>query len=126
MTGAEQVEKYMADLAHPLKPEMEALRTILKNAHPELSERIKWNAPSYFFKEDIVTFGPPGRKMDEVLLVFHHPFVVEIPSKILTGDYKDRRLAHFKSMAEVESGADELFGIINQIILKIAGPEFSF
>ena len=64
--------------------EIDAVRKIIKNASPQLNERIKWNAPSYYYKEDIVTFGP--YKLDKILLVFHHPVVVKIKSKLLEGE----------------------------------------
>jgi hypothetical protein len=119
LSDAEQVEQYMAALEHPMKAEIEALRGIIRGASPLLSERIKWNAPSYFYRDDIVTFGPPARKTDEILLVFHHPSVVDIASGMLEGNYKDRRLATFKSMAEVEAGREELVGILGQIVARI-------
>lgn len=115
-SDAEQVEAYLQALEHPMKAEIEALRTIIKTAHPKIRERIKWNAPSYYSTADIVTFGPPMRKLDEVLLVFHHPAAVKIESGILEGNYKDRRLAVFRSMAEVEGGSLELGRILRVII----------
>lgn len=109
----------MTSLDHPMKAEIEALRKILQNAHPAVSERIKWNAPSYFTTVDLVTFGPLMRKTDEILLVFHHPAIVGIDSRILTGNYKDRRLAVFKNMAEVEAQVTELTRILNVLIESI-------
>ena len=50
------------------------------------------NAPSYYYKEDLVTFGPPARKPEEILLVFHHPWIVNIASEMLQGEYKDQLL----------------------------------
>ena len=120
-TDAELVEQYMAALEHPMKAEIEALRGIILGANPKISERIKWNAPSYFYREDIVTFGPPARKPDEVLLVFHHPGVVKITSGILAGNFKDRRLATFKNMADVETSHAEVARIVNGIIAEIDG-----
>lgn len=119
MTDAESVQAYMDNLEHPLKAVMEALRSIIKSASPLISERIKWNAPSYYFREDIVTFGPPGRRQDEVMLVFHHPYIVQIDSEMLQGNYKDRRLVTFKSMEEVEAGRGELIRILNEIVVEI-------
>jgi uncharacterized protein YdhG (YjbR/CyaY superfamily) len=69
-TDSEQVEQYLSKLEHPMKAEIEALRTIIKGANPKISERIKWNAPSYFYQEDLLTFGPPARKPNEILLFF--------------------------------------------------------
>lgn len=122
-TDAEQVAQYMTALEHPMKAEIEALRAIIREANPKISERIKWNAPSYYYREDIVTFGPPGRRSDEVMLVIHHPAVVSLASAILEGNYKDRRLITFKSMAAVEQHRETLSGILNSIIAAIeTGP----
>ncbi len=118
-TDTELVSEYMTALEHPMKAEINALRAIIKGANSKISERIKWNAPSYFYGKDIVTFGPPARKLNEVLLVFHHPSVVKITSNLLEGNYKDRRLATFKSLAEVEATLEELPRIINEIIAEI-------
>lgn len=117
LSDAEQVEQYMANLDNPLKPEIEALREIIKNTDKKIGERIKWNAPSYYYIEDILTFGParPGK----VMLVFHHPHVVNIASALLEGDYKDRRLAHFKDMKEVKANKKHLTAIVNEIITAI-------
>ena len=96
------------------------MRKIIKAANGKLSERIKWNAPSYYYKDDIVTFGP--YKTHKLLLVFHHPAVVKITSALLEGDYKDRRLVHFKDRADAEKNKNELSRIINEIIKQIDLP----
>lgn len=118
-TDVEQVQQYMDALQHPMKAEIETLGSIIQGSDPRISVRIKWNAPSYYYHEDMVTFGPPARKNEEILLVFHHPSVVEIPSPILTGDFKDRRLATFKSMAEVEASRGELERIMHETVTAI-------
>lgn len=117
LTDAEKVKQYMDATDHPLKKEVEALRKIIKNADPRLGERIKWNAPSYYYKEDIVTFGPV--RQGKVLLVFHHPFVVKVKSELLEGDYKDRRLVYFDSMSAIKHNKEELQRIIQEIIAQI-------
>lgn len=111
---------YMQTLDHPLKPQIEQLREILKNADERLSERIKWNAPSYHLDGvDIVTFGPLMRKKDEILLVFHHPKIVEIASDILEGQFKDRRLVTLHNQAEVDAKTEELQRIMREILALI-------
>lgn len=117
-TDEELVAEYMKDLEHPLKPEVEALRKIIKGSDARLKERIKWNAPSYYFGEDIVTFGP-ARWKDKILLVFHHPAVVGIKSNLLEGDYKDRRLAYFTSMNEIRKNKAEISRIVKGIVAVI-------
>ena len=111
---AEKVAAYMDALNHPLKKEAEAVRSIIKNANSKLRERIKWNAPSYYYMDDIVTFGP--LRSEKILLVFHHPFVVKVESKLLEGDYKDRRLVYLDSIKSIKSNKKELEQIINEII----------
>ena len=113
-SDAEKVAAYMDALNHPLKKEAEAVRSIIKNANSKLNERIKWNAPSYYYMDDIVTFGP--LRSEKILLVFHHPFVVKVESKLLEGDYKDRRLVYLDSMKAIKANKKELERIINEII----------
>ncbi len=110
----EQVNAYMSNLKPEVKSEIEAVRKIIKNASLKLNERIKWNAPSYYHLQDILTFGP--YKTEKILLVFHHPYVVKIKSTLLEGDYKDRRLIYFKNKADAESKKKELTRIINEIL----------
>lgn len=113
----EQVKAYMNKLVPSVKKEIDAVRKIIKSASPKLSERIKWNAPSYYYIQDILTFGP--YKTQKLLLVFHHPFVVKVKSQLLEGDYKDRRLVYFKNKAEAEKNKKELSRIINEIVKLI-------
>ena len=117
-TDEENVREWLAKLDPATKKQVDAVRSIIKTASPKLNERIKWNAPSYYYKEDIVTFGP-SRKKDQVLLVFHHPGIVKIKSPLLEGNYKDRRLVYFNSPAEITAGKKELGRIVKEIVKLI-------
>ena len=117
-TEAEQVNDWMDKLDASFKPSINAVRKIIKTAAAKLNERIKWNAPSYYYKEDIVTFGPTKAK-DKVILVFHHPNIVKIRSELLQGNYKDRRLVYLNSMKEVKDAQKELERIIKESVAMI-------
>jgi uncharacterized protein YdhG (YjbR/CyaY superfamily) len=117
LSDKELVEEWINKLQPAAKKEIETVRKIIKTASPKLSERIKWNAPSYYYKEDILTFGP--YKTHKLLLIFHHPAVVKVKSNLLEGEYKDRRLVHFKDKADAEKNKTELLRIINEIIKMI-------
>lgn len=117
LSDAEQVTQWMQTTTYPLKDEIEVLREVIKKADKKISERIKWNAPSYYYKEDIVTFGPDRK--GRLLLVFHHPSVVEIKSDLLEGDYKDRRLVYFNDAKDVQTKKKELAGIVKAIVQAI-------
>jgi len=117
-TEQQQVSEWIHKLDAEMKPAVDAVRKIIKAAGPELNERIKWNAPSYYYKEDIVTFGP-ARGKDKIILVFHHPTIVKIKSDLLKGDHKDRRLTYFNSIKEIKDNKKELGRIIKQSIEMI-------
>ena len=112
------INEWLNKLEAPVKKEIEAVRKIIKSSSSKLKERIKWNAPSYYYKEDIVTFGP-YQKDGRLLLVFHHPAVVKIKSALLQGDYKDRRLVYFSNGKEAAKNKKELARIISEIIKTI-------
>jgi hypothetical protein len=106
-----QVKEWMTKLDPELSTAINAVRKIIKAAGPKLNERIKWNAPSYYYMQDIVTFGPTKAK-DKIILVFHHPNIVKIKSALLQGNFKDRRLVYLNSMKEIKDAKSELERII--------------
>lgn len=116
-TDAEQVTAFMSQLEHPLKAEMEAVRAIIKKSNTKIAERIKWNAPSYYYLVDMVTFNPKNVKI--VQLVFHNEAIVKVKSPLLEGDYKDRRLMSFATMADVKNNKKELERIMNEYVALV-------
>lgn len=116
-SDADEVTTWVNRLSPAVKKDIQVVRKIIKGSSAKLSERIKWNAPSYYYVNDIVTFGP--RRDDQVLLVFHHPAVVKIKSALLQGTYKDRRLVYLKNSKEAAKHKKELQRIIRAIILSI-------
>ncbi len=112
--GTAAVNEYMAKLVHPLKDEIQAVREIILAADKNIAERVKWNAPSFYHKEDMVTFN--HRTNEHVHLVFHHPHIVNIQSPLLEGDYKDRRMTYLKDMAAVKANKAELTRIIIELV----------
>lgn len=117
MKELEKVKLYMQDLKHPLLAEIEVLRGIIKDVNSKISERIKWNAPSYYYKDDFLTFNL--RLNSKVHLIFHHKTISQIKSDFLEGDYKDRRMMYFENMEEIVTRQIELERIINQQIMLI-------
>ena len=96
------------------------MRDIIKSSDAQIGERIKWNAPSYYFSgEDKVTFNLPD--LTQVHLIFHHPTIEMVHSKILEGDYKGRRMSYFKNEKEIENAQQEIINVLKKIIKKIRG-----
>lgn len=114
MSDSDKVADYMAKLEHPLKAGIEELRKIISNANDKLSERIKWNAPSYYYKEDLITFNP--RLQKRIHIIFHHIAIIKIKSALLEGDYKDRRMVYFDSKEDIKAKKEEFSGIVNKLV----------
>ncbi len=119
ISQAEKINTYLDKLDEKTKAEVELIRKAIKKSGPGLEERIKWNAPSYHYREmDLLTFGP--HKDNKVLLVFHHPAIVKIKSALLEGNYKDRRLMYFQGKADISRKKKELENIIKDFV-QLAG-----
>ncbi|MBL7713420.1 MAG: DUF1801 domain-containing protein [Chitinophagaceae bacterium] len=117
LSDAEKTEAYMLALEHPLKEEINAVRELIKKASTKIAERIKWNAPSYYYKEDLLTFN--HRNRSRVHLVFHHIAIVKDTSPLLEGEYKDRRMLYFDSMADIRAREKEFNRIIKRLIKEM-------
>ncbi|MBS4189324.1 DUF1801 domain-containing protein [Bacillus sp. FJAT-49705] len=70
LSGYQKVVEFMDNLKHPLKKEIEEVRKIILSANNQLTEHIKWNAPSFCFNnEDRITLNLQGQGYFR--LVFH-------------------------------------------------------
>ena len=67
--GPGDVGEFMRELDHPLKRDIEAVRQIILNVDPGISEAIKWNAPSFRKTDFFATVNLRSR--DCVQLIFH-------------------------------------------------------
>ncbi len=99
--GTQIVDAYMRDVDHPFKQEMQAVREIILGASPKILERIKWNAPSFYYKEDLGAFHPRATEYAHLILLFPDGKGMDDSSGLLEGNHKDRREAKFYSMDDV-------------------------
>ena len=111
----------MDKLDHPFKAEVEAVRQIIKKVNKEITEQIKWNAPSFSYKgEYLVTFNLWAK--DHIHLVFHNPMISKVKSPLLEGDYERRRMAHFTDMQEIQAKKASLEKALKDLI-KLQRPK---
>jgi uncharacterized protein YdhG (YjbR/CyaY superfamily) len=108
------VNEFMQTLDHPFKSEVEAIRVIIKGVDRNITEQIKWNAPSFSYKDYLATFNL--RATQHVHLVFHNPKITSIKSELLEGDYGDRRMAYFGDMNDVKAKQAELERVIKELV----------
>jgi hypothetical protein len=126
----EYVDAFMQELKYPLKDVIQSLREIILSASPAIGQGIFYNAPAFFYTGKMEAFNPKEFKRylvgfnlfqtDCVRLIFLRGAEVSNNAGLLTGDYKDgRRLAHFKSIADVEKNKENLIQILKQLLQLI-------
>ena len=102
VSRTDKVDEFLRELRHPLTAEIEAVRSIIKGVNKDIAEEVKWKAPSFNYKgEYLVTFNL--WETERIFLVFHNPLIPQVKSKILEGDYKDRRKTYFTDMQDIKA-----------------------
>ena len=115
-TGStQQVNDFMERLDHPFKAEVEMIREIIKNVNKDITEQIKWNAPSFSYKgESLVTFNLWEKQ--KIHLVFHNPMISKMKNKLLEGDYDHRRMAYFFDRNDIQAKKTALEKVLKDLI----------
>ena len=120
ISRTDKVDEFLRELSHPLKAEVEAVRSIIKGVNKDINEEVKWKAPSFNFKgEYLVTFNL--RDVKRIHLVFHNPQISKVKSKLLEGDYVDRRMAYFADMQDIKAKKPLLEKALKDLIDLISG-----
>ena len=113
--NTKQVDEFMVKLDHPLKTEVQMIREIIKGVNRDITEQIKWKAPSFSYKgEYLVTFNL--RDQQKIHLVFHNPIIAKVKSKLLEGNYEDRRMAYFADEKDIKAKKPELEKALQDLI----------
>ncbi len=116
LSESEELNLWLEQLVHPLNGLLNETRQVILASDPRLKERIKWNAPSYYVQADILTFN--HREQRKIHLVVHHPAVETVPSPLLEGDFKQRRMVYFSDSGDLKAKAAELQWIIQELLRK--------
>jgi len=115
------VDAYLDALDHARKPEIEALRQLILDAVPGLSERIKWNAPSFGKGDDdrITMRLHPG---DRLQLILHRGakagaddfFRFEDPDRLLSWAAPDRGVVTFRDADDLAAKSAALGEVLRR------------
>lgn len=129
LSDQEQVSEHIQKLEPGLAQVVETLRQIILSTDSEISERIKWNNPSFYYTGEMVEFDPKEYKRDlivmnlhkgRIMLVFPSGAKVNDQSGFLEGDYKDgRRIAVFKDLEDVQAKQGALQKIIQDWLKRV-------
>lgn len=119
-----EVTQFLDGQNHPLRAEIEKLRSILLTADGSVRENIKWNSPNYCAgEEDRITMRVQPPK--QIQLIFHRGAkkqtqpenrLIEDASGLLAWKENDRAVVTLRSMAEVENAAGGLSEIVKKWI----------
>ena len=121
------VEAFMAALEGAQKPLIARLRAIILGANGQITEQIKWNAPSFCFGGDdrvAMRLHPPT----QVQLIFHRGakvrpddgFNFADDSGLLQWITNDRATVTLRSLAEVEAHEAGLAWLVERWMLATA------
>ncbi len=123
MTTSLEVTQLLDELNHPLRNNIEELRSIILDANSELEENLKWNGPNYSFKgNDRITIrvNPPG----SLNLILHlgakkaslSRLLIEDKHSLLVWKSNDRAVVDLKKPAQFEAAKPFLREIIRDWI----------
>ncbi|KGJ74872.1 hypothetical protein GY21_10075 [Cryobacterium roopkundense] len=116
-----EVDAFMAALDHPRAALVQQIRLAILTAEPKVTERIKWNAPSFCRDGvDRVTFNL--RPADRVHLIFHRgstarqdpaPFHFEDSTGLLVKITEERGQVTFFDADAVRAGKASLLALVH-------------
>ena len=119
---ANDVAEFMRTLEHPLKTEIEAVRTLILDADPAIKEGIKWKAPSFCVQEYFATMHVRNTQAVQVILhlgakVRQTPNVtIDDPGGLLEWLAKDRASVKFSNMQAIKANGEAFKHITRQWI----------
>ena len=107
---------YLAHLKHPLKAEIAAIRAIIMQASDKISERVKWDAPSFYFKADLATFDLQSTKFVHLILLFPDELPVPDNDRLIEVDHENRREVTFRNLTEVAARKPALQRLVRDFV----------
>jgi len=123
LSGHEQVIEFLRQLRHPLRAEIEEVREVILNTNDQITEHIKWNAPSFCINnQDRITFNFHGK--EGFRLIFHCGSkatgfadkgpLFEDDTKLLNWITGDRAMITFLSARDVENHRNYLTKVVTK------------
>lgn len=123
MARSPEVDAYMATLEHPMRADVEKLRSAILGADQRVSESIKWNAPSFYIDDHFATFNL--HYPDRIQIVLHagakvnpdaQQFEIADSAGLLNWAAVDRASVTFRSASEVDDQLASFLDILRQWI----------
>ncbi len=121
------VDELMKSLVHPAKEQIQALRAIVLEVDPSVTEGVKWNAPSFRTTEYFATTNLRTKEGIGVVLHFGAKVrdvagvrdTIDDPERLLKWLAKDRATVAFASMREQSAQKSAFQAILRQWIQHV-------
>jgi hypothetical protein len=117
-----EVTSFLDETKHPMRKEIDEVRSIILSADPKLDENIKWNGPNYSLHgDDRVTMRIQPPK--QIQLIFHRGAkvlkqpkgkLIEDTSGLLDWKGNDRAVVTLKSMDDIKASKKALSDIVKK------------
>jgi len=104
------VDAWFETYDNPQKDLVQAVRRVILEADPRISETIKWQAPTFMYKGNLASFYPRSTK--HVSLMFHTGASLPDPTGLLEGEGETSRVAKFLDEADLASKTEALRGLV--------------
>ncbi len=124
---SEAVDQFMAQLKHPHKAEIAALRAIVLATGKSVADGIKWNAPSFRTTEYFATTNLRAKR--GIGLILHlgakvrdipaDGLKIADPAKLLKWLGRDRAAIEFEDLAEINRNKAALQAVLRQWIKHV-------
>ena len=111
------VDAWFEKYDNPQKDLVKAVRDLILDTDPRITEVIKWQAPTFMYKGNLASFYPRSTK--HVSLMFHTGASLPDPSGVLEGDGDTSRVLRILDYDDLAVKADALRGLIaSWIVLR--------
>lgn len=107
-----EVDAFLQQKPYPMIREINQVRDIILDAHPQMQECVKWNSPTFTYKGNMASYFMNAK--NHVSLMFHKGAILEDPSGLLEGDGKEARTARFYDSVDIEKKRDALISVTRE------------
>ena len=104
------VDAWFESYGNPQKDLVQAVRRMILDADPRITEAIKWKAPTFMYKGNLASFYPRSTK--HVSLLFHTGASLPDPTGVLEGEGDTSRVMRILDHDDLGAKADALRGLI--------------
>jgi hypothetical protein len=104
------VDTWFETYDNPQKELVQAVRRIILDADPRVTETIKWKSPTFMYKGNLASFYPKSTK--HVSLMFHTGAALPDPTGLLEGEGDTSRVARFLDEFDLAAKEAALRGLV--------------